>query len=109
LSCDTCQLVVGLAGDIASNQTSLNDLLKVADAGCDVVFANNSLAKDGCELIASLVVDLMPKIQQGLQTLAWDPIAFCATFIPVCTMNCCPTDTDPEQVCASVSQSCCIG
>jgi hypothetical protein len=98
LSCDACQLVVGTLGAIAGNQTSLTALLAGLDAGCEAVFANDTLAMAACELVADVAVKALPTIAKDVEELAWDPIAVCATFIPVCTMPCCDTNTTPEQV-----------
>jgi hypothetical protein len=52
---------------------------------------------DDCELIADVVTVALPWIDKELSTLAWEPIAFCATFVPVCSIPCCDTNSDPEQ------------
>ncbi len=99
VSCDTCQLVVAAAGDIIQNTTSLEQILTLAQKGCASAFPNDTALVLVCDIIADLVVDkLLPAIDKGVTSLAWTPQAFCATVIPVCTIDCCATPSTPEQL-----------
>jgi superfamily II DNA/RNA helicase len=50
-------------------------------------------------LISDTIEGIIPFLYDQLHTLAWDiPETFCSVFIPVCTVNCCATDTAPEQL-----------
>jgi hypothetical protein len=66
LSCAECQLVVGAVAEISQNQTSLSQLQAALDAGCGVVFANNSIAIAACDLVVELVVKLLPTVDKDL-------------------------------------------
>ena len=80
VTCDTCQAVVAVAGDLISNTTTLQQLVNLTEWGCAAAFATDSTLLAVCDIVADLVVDkLLPAIDKGVTSLAWTPLAFCAT------------------------------
>ena len=49
-----------------------------------------------CDQIAVAAIDLLPNIENGLSSLAWDDHAVCAA-LGACSSPCCNTRTGPEQ------------
>lgn len=97
LDCATCQLVAGIAAEVGNNATTLAELTQLIQDGiCSAVQLPQPLV-DLCDKLAAVPSDLIKFLVSNLDTVAWTPINWCATFVPVCTINCCNTDTAPEQ------------
>eukprot|EP00466_Bigelowiella_natans_P006568 jgi/Bigna1/135272/aug1.28_g9980 len=52
-----------------------------------------------CDSLVKSTVNTLPWIHKQLTTLAWEiPEAFCSVFIPACSIECCQTEYEPEQL-----------
>ena len=83
LDCNTCQLIAGATADLVSNTTTLQALVNLTEWGCAVAFSTDSTLLAACDLLGGLGVDkLLPWADKELLSLAWTPLAFCATVRP---------------------------
>jgi hypothetical protein len=97
LTCDTCELIVGVAQSIAENATTVADVKALVEEGCTAI--GDPTFEALCDGIMDGLVSLLPTLDHAMQTVAWDiPLNFCAVFFPVCKITCCETNTSPEQI-----------
>jgi hypothetical protein len=99
LDCATCETVMGVYTEIASNATTLAEFVGLFDEACSVIGPGTPIGAICDALINTTIEAIIPFLYDQLHTLAWDiPETFCSVFIPVCTVNCCATPTAPEQL-----------
>jgi hypothetical protein len=90
-------LVVGIAQQVAENKTTIAEVTALIDEGCTVI--GDAAAQAICDSLLTALLQGLPFLDEQLRTLAWDiPLGFCSTFFPVCTIDCCETDSAPEQL-----------
>lgn len=84
---------------LTQNKTTLDEIAKLLNNECGVLFPTDNSSRVACDLIADGLTALLPEIDKGLTTLAWNiPFGFCSVFIPVCKQPCCSDAFAPEQV-----------
>ena len=99
LNCSTCELVMSVYTEIASNATTLQEFITLFEDACSVIAPGTPIGALCDALIKTSLQDVLPFLYKELSTLAWDiPETFCSVFIPVCTVPCCATATAPEQL-----------
>jgi hypothetical protein len=105
ISCSECTSVFGLLLDVGSNSTEQQQILKRANATCDLLldlWGGRALYrlcdKMGWDLIAEFLPFLWEQLGSSKPGLAWDARAICSNFVPVCSNPCCSTPTRPEKV-----------
>ena len=99
LNCSTCEFVMGVYEELASNATTLKEFVVLFEEACSVIAPGTPVGAICDALISSTIEDIIPFLYDQLHTLAWDiPETFCSVFIPVCTVDCCATGTAPEQL-----------
>ena len=103
LECAMCKSVAAKAREFASNATALAHAIHSLDGKCAHLFHNGSAVERLCEELAKAAVGLVPDIENGLSTLAWDDHATCAA-LGTCHSPCCASKTAPEQLHLSLSR-----
>ena len=105
VSCGECTSVFGLLLNIGSNSTEQQQILKHANATCDLLldlWGGSALyhlcERIGWDVIAKFLPFLWEELGSSKPGLAWDARAICSNFIPVCSNPCCATPTRPEKV-----------
>jgi len=97
MSCSECSSVVGAIAKFASNSTSIAQVIEFLDGECSKLHLGNETTKL-CEDLVQDIVGIFPWAYKELNSLAWNVEAVCATFIHSCTIDCCLTNTSPEQI-----------
>jgi predicted MPP superfamily phosphohydrolase len=100
-SCSICTDLANKADALSKNATSMAEAIAALHSVCGQVF--NGTHALVCDLIATAAVDLLPKIEKGLDTIAWDSHATCAA-LGACSVPCCDHPTAPEQRHLSLSR-----
>ena len=102
--CLSCQAQVELYNIVFSNQTSIDAVTKELKVKC---LKNKDSVKEKlvCDKLVDAVVKIPPAIFAGMADLAWPlPLGLCA-FIRECSVNCCGSDSPPEQIHLSLVNS----
>lgn len=102
MSCSSCEHIVGLAINLTATSAGRDLVIAIVDSVCkkELPHANETKLQALCEDLGKDLVDVIPDINKGLESLAWDvPKGFCSVFIPVCKQPCCSADapTTPQQ------------
>lgn len=100
--CDACELVVFTAEQL-TNSTNVTVVVSALEAACSKLFRHNDTASRWCDDLASVAA----KALKRLDVLAgWDsaypPRVVCALLADACTLPCCSTPAQPEQVYATL-------
>ena len=103
LECGLCKSIAAKAREFASNASALAHAIAALDGKCAHAFHNGSSIERLCEDLAKSAVGLIPNIENGLSSLAWDDHATCAA-LGTCHVPCCAHATAPEQVHLSLSR-----
>jgi hypothetical protein len=105
VSCGECTSVFSILLKIGSNSTEQQQVLKHANATCDLllhVWGGSTLRrlceKIGWDVVAKFLPFLWEELGSSKPGLAWDARAICSNFVPVCSNPCCATPTRPEKV-----------
>ena len=103
LECAMCKSIAAQAREFSSNASALAHAIHALDGKCAHLFHNGSAVEELCEELAKAAVGLIPDIENGLSTLAWDDHATCAA-LGTCHAPCCAHATAPEQIHLSLSR-----
>jgi hypothetical protein len=102
MSCTECKLVVGLLQNMTSTAAGRNETVALLDTFCVAEGAKKNWTAGEislCKSLGAVVVDLLPVLWKGLNSLAWDiPLNLCSLLLKACTQPCCSTPTVPEQI-----------
>ena len=90
--------------EVANNATVRAEFIADVKATCPKLFPTSKIEAEACVLFGDAIIkNLLPFIDNQLETLAWDARAVCSTFIfdngvPACLNPCCATPTIPEKL-----------
>ena len=99
--CKVCTEIASYAKAIAGNKSSSIHAIAVLDKACDQHF--NGTKGLLCLAMSTAAVEVLPTIEKGLDSIAWDEHATCAA-LGACAVPCCQTRTQPEQRHLSLSR-----
>lgn len=106
-ACASCQAQVGQLAAISNNATAVAGWVAGLQANCSTAYPSDPTQRALCDAVASAAGGALPWLAKQLGTLAYDPLAVCSVFVPVCTQPCCddPTGVAPEQLHLSLTGS----
>ena len=90
--------------EVANNATVRAEFIADVKATCPKLFPTSKIEAEACVLFGDAIIkNLLPFIDNQLETLAWDARAVCSNFIfdngvPACLNPCCATPTIPEKL-----------
>lgn len=98
--CLDCQAQMTSMYETWTNETTVAEILAELQDGCK---AYPLVKREVCDKLAEVFVQIPPGLFEGMESLAWPvPLATCAT-VRKCHVNCCASNSPPEQVHISLS------
>lgn len=99
--CKACSEIASYAHEIAANKSSMVHAIAQLDKLCNEHF--NGTKGVLCLAMSTAAIELLPMVEKGIDSLAWDAHATCAA-LGACASPCCKTRTLPEQRHLSLSR-----
>jgi len=105
--CEECQGVIQAAIDSIGNETATELIIQTLITKCHSLNLTPE-QEELCDSVSTTLVELFPKINKALESLAWDvPLAMCSTLLNKCNIPCCDAAHPhrPEQVHLALGRS----